>query len=141
MTVGELKQYIGTLQREDKSYFKARMKFHEKFALPIACFALGFLAIPLGMQPNRGKRSVGTVIGISLFLLYYILLSMGWSIGESGTVPPVAGMWGPNILMTAIGIYLYRRVLLDRPMTFEGVQRLFFFLKFRSKRSVHKKGH
>jgi lipopolysaccharide export system permease protein len=53
---------------------------------------------------------------------------MGWSIGESGTVPPVAGMWAPNILMGVIGIYLYRRMLLDRPVKFTGVKGLFLFL-------------
>ena len=128
MTVWELKQYIDAVDRNDKSYFKALMKFHEKFALPFACFALGLMAIPLGMQSQRGKRALGTVIGIILFLTYYILLSMGWSFGESGTLPPVAGMWTPNILMSAIGIYLYRRMIKDRPMPFGRVLALFKFV-------------
>jgi lipopolysaccharide export system permease protein len=85
------------------------MKFHEKFSLPFACFTLGLVAMPLGMRARRGKRSMGTVLGIILFLAYYILLSTGWSLGESGTLPPVVGMWTPNLVMTVIGIFLYVR--------------------------------
>ena len=115
MNVWELKRFINAAGKKDNSYFKALMKFHEKFALPFACFALGLMAIPLGMQSKRGKRSMGTVTGIILFLTYYILLSMGWSFGESGTLPPVVGMWCPNILISAVGLYLYRRMVKDRP--------------------------
>jgi lipopolysaccharide export system permease protein len=92
------------------------MKFHEKFALPFACFALGMVAVPLGMQSTRSNRSMGTVMGILLFLTYYILLTVAWSFGESGTVPPVVGIWTPNIVMGGIGIYLYIRMVKERPV-------------------------
>ena len=110
MGVSELKRYIQTAPKADKSYYKALMKFHEKFALPFACFALGLAAMPLGMRTKRGKRSMGTVLGIILFLSYYILLSVGWSFGESGTLPPVVGMWTPNVVMGAVGVFLLARM-------------------------------
>jgi lipopolysaccharide export system permease protein len=94
------------------------MKLHQKFSLPVACFALGLLAIPLGMQSKTEKRAVGIVMGIPFFLFYYILLSVGWALGESGTLHPVVGMWAPNIILAAIGIYLYRRSMQDRPLQF-----------------------
>jgi lipopolysaccharide export system permease protein len=105
-----LKRYIQTTPKENKSYYKALMKFHEKFALPFACFTLGLVAMPLGMQARRGKRSMGTVLGIILFLSYYILLSVGWSFGESGALPPVVGMWAPNAVIGAVGIFLLARM-------------------------------
>jgi len=111
MGVSELADFIGSQERGSKTYYKALMKYHEKFALPFACFAMGLVAIPLGMQARRGKRSMGTVLGIILFLTYYILLSTGWSFGESGTLPPVVGMWAPNIVMGGIGAFLYVRMI------------------------------
>jgi len=110
MGVSELRRYIRTAPKASKSYYKALMKFHEKFALPFACFALGLVAMPLGMRARRGKRSMGTVLGIILFLAYYILLSTGWSLGESGTLPPVVGMWTPNVVMGAVGVFLLARM-------------------------------
>ena len=111
MGVAELERYIQSARKGGKTYYKALMKFHEKFALPFACFTLGLVAIPLGMRARRGKRAMGTVLGIILFLSYYIMLSMGWSFGESGTLPPVVGMWAPNIVMGGIGMVLYGRML------------------------------
>ena len=111
MGVGELNDYINSTEKGSKEYYKALMKFHEKFALPIACFALGMVAIPLGMQARRSKRSMGAVLGIIVFLAYYILLSVGWSFGESGALPPLVGMWMPNLIMGGVGIFLYVRMI------------------------------
>ncbi len=116
MNVEELRRYLKSSDEKGKRYYKALMKYHEKFALPFACFALGLVAIPLGMQTRRSTRSSGTVMGILLFLSYYILLTVGWALGESGTLPPVAGMWGPNVVLGGIGAFLYVRMIQDRPI-------------------------
>jgi lipopolysaccharide export system permease protein len=110
MGVYELWRYIKEVQYGSRNYYKALMKFHEKFALPFACFTLGLVALPLGMQAKRGRRSMGTVLGIILFLVYYILLSVGWSFGESGALPPALGMWIPNLVMGGFGFYLLARM-------------------------------
>jgi lipopolysaccharide export system permease protein len=110
MGLYDLRSYIQKTPKGSKTYYKALMKFHEKFALPFACFTLGLVAMPLGMRAKRGKRSMGTVLGIILFLSYYILLSMGWSFGESGTLPPLVGMWAPNVVMGGIGMFLLVRM-------------------------------
>ncbi len=116
MTVAELREHLKSTKTRGKSYYKALMRYHEKFALPFACFVLGLVAIPLGIQSKRSTRSAGTVMGIVLFLSYYILLTVGWAFGESGTLPPVAGMWIPNIIVGSIGIFLYIRMIQGRPV-------------------------
>ncbi len=128
MSISEILKYLIKVRKNKRYYNNALMKLHQKFSLPVACFALGLLAIPLGMQSKTDKRAVGTVMGIPFFLLYYILLSAGWALGESGTLHPVVGMWSPNIVMAAFGIYLYRQAMKDRPVQFG---RLFGYTKFR----------
>ena len=127
MSISEIRKYLSKFREHKKYYNNALMRLHQIFSLPVACFALGLLAIPLGMQSKTDKRAVGIVMGIPFFLLYYILLSVGWALGESGTLNPVVGMWAPNIIMAAIGIYLYRRAMKDRPLQFD---RLFKYAKF-----------
>jgi lipopolysaccharide export system permease protein len=117
MTMDELYSHIeSNKQKKKESYYVALCRLHEKFALPFACFALGIMALPLGIQPRRDRRSFGIVIGTILFLVYYIMLSTGWSLGESGSVPPIIGMWAPNIIIGGIGIYLYIRCMRDNPL-------------------------
>ncbi len=118
----ELKRAIDTMDKKDDRYYSALLRYHEKFSIPFACLALGVLAVPLGLQVKSERRSLGVVTGIILFLCYYIVLSAGWSFGESGAYPPVLGMWMPNAIMGGIGIYLLRRAAVDNPLRLDLFQ-------------------
>jgi lipopolysaccharide export system permease protein len=124
MSAGELRHWLHAASRKDEDYYKALMKYHEKFSVPAACLALGLLALPLGMQVKTSRRSAGVVTGIVLFLVYYILLSVGWSFGESGALYPTVGMWAPNVVMGGLGIYLYLRSVQAKPALPEVLKRL-----------------
>ena len=50
------------------------------------------------------------------FILYYVLLSIGFVFGESGLYPPLLGIWVPNLVIGGIGIYLLKRKFNDRPV-------------------------
>ena len=121
MTWSELRHHLQTTQDRGTGYNKVLMEYHEKMAMPAACLALGLMALPLGLQSRTDKRSMGIVMGIILFLLYYLVLSMGYALGESGTLPPVVGMWAPNAIMTIAGIYFYARAVKDRPLLPEAL--------------------
>jgi lipopolysaccharide export system permease protein len=92
------------------------MEFHEKFSIPFACISLGLLAFPLGIQSSSLRRSSGFGLGLSFFFLYYFLLALGWSAGETGDYPPVLGMWLPNVIMGGIGIFFLARNAREKPV-------------------------
>jgi lipopolysaccharide export system permease protein len=121
MTLGELGRLLKQSTAKDKYYYSTMMKYHEKIAVPFACLALGLLALPLGMESRRAKRSSGMVMGMVLFLIYFIMLSVGWSFGESGSIHPIVGMWAPNVTMGGLGVFLYRRASQDRPVSLAGI--------------------
>lgn len=116
MSLTELKQYINNPKVKDARYYVALMEFYKKFSLPIACFTLGFLALPLGIRSKFVNRSFGIGLGLIYFLLYYILLSFGWAFGETGLYPPLIGMWVPNIVIGVIGLYIFFKTANDRPL-------------------------
>ena len=121
MSLTELKQFIDSAQEKDGRYYSALIEFHEKFAVPFACFALGLLAVPLGLQPMAGRRSVGLVLGLSFFVLYYLMLIVGWSFGESGVYPPAIGMWAPNVIVSVVGLVLLIRTANERPIRIDSM--------------------
>ncbi len=92
------------------------MEYHKKFSLPVACFVLGLIAVPLGIKTRFSKRSFGMVLGLFFFLIYYILMSAGWVLGESGVCPPVIGVWGPDFVVGAVGLYLLISSAKERPL-------------------------
>ena len=106
MSIPELMRHIDSVPQEGNAYYIALMEFHKKFSLPVACFVLGLLAVPLGIQSRGAKRSFGIALGLILFMLYYVLLSAAWVFGEVGLYPPLIGMWMPNLIMGGIGLCL-----------------------------------
>ena len=92
----------------------ARMEFHEKFAIPFACMALGILALPLGLQSMSSRHTSGFGPALVLFMGYYMLLALGWSAGETGGYPAFVAMWLPNGVMAGIALYLIRRVAREK---------------------------
>ncbi|MCD4742592.1 MAG: LptF/LptG family permease, partial [Desulfobacteraceae bacterium] len=117
MSLTELHTFIKEHKHENTADLnKALMDFHGNFSLPFACICLGILAFPLGIQSVSVKRSSGFGLGLFFFIIYYILLAIGWSAGESGKYPPVIGMWMPDIIMGGAGIYLLYRNAKERPV-------------------------
>lgn len=115
MYLNEMYDYLENCPRRDSEYYIILLEFHRKFSIPFACFALGILAVPLGVQSKSSRRSFGIGLGLVFFLFYYLLLSAGMVFGEAGIYPPVIGMWVPNIVVGGIGLYFLNRVRHDRP--------------------------
>jgi lipopolysaccharide export system permease protein len=122
MSVGQLLHYIA-IHAADKSgrYYPMLIELHKKFSLPFSCFALGILAIPLGIRSRFSKQSFGIALGLISFLVYYLLLSAEQVFGESGMYPPAIGMWLPNVLFGGLGFYLLFRAANERPMLLSGL--------------------
>lgn len=121
MSFGDLREYLRTFPKKNEQYYSALIELHKKFSIPFACFALGILAVPLGIQSESAKRSTGLGLGMVFFLIYYILLSAGSVFGETGIYPPIVGMWVPNIVLGAFGLFLLVRAADDRSLKIRSV--------------------
>ena len=131
MTLFELREYVKNRKERDDKYYLALMEFYKKFSIPSACFALGILALPLGIHSKTANRTFGIGLGLAFFLLYYILLSAGWVFGEAGVYPPLIGMWVPNIVMGSIGVYMLIRTARERPTKLELILTLYHRIRSR----------
>jgi len=139
MGVAELRQYIDKLAGKDEEAFqKAKMELHRRYSIPAACLALGLLAFPLGIQSKTAKRSFGLILGLFFFFSYYLLLTAGYSFGKSGVLPPVIGMWLPNVVMTGIGLFFLFKTAKDRSLKIDLLARRFHLILskfYRAKRT------
>jgi lipopolysaccharide export system permease protein len=124
MTLSELRTYLDTTEERTSQYYITSIEYHKKFAMPFACFALGILSIPLGVQARSAKRSFGLGLGLAFFLLYYLMHSAGWVFGEAGVYPPILGMWMPNVVMGGIGVFLLVRSANEKRVGIQSLQRL-----------------
>jgi lipopolysaccharide export system permease protein len=116
MTIGELSRYVRDARTKNQKYFSVLLELHRRFSIPFGCFALGLLAVPLGVQARSAKRSFGLVLGLVFFLLYYLLMSLGKVYGETGAYPPLIGMWLPNVIIGGVGVYFLVRTANERTL-------------------------
>ncbi len=128
MYLDELMHFIRKGEGGEKLLSSARMELHEKFSIPFACIALGLLSIPVGAHSVASRRSSGFGMGVTFFLLYYLLLAAGWSAGETGYYSPVIGMWLPDVVMGSIALYLLSRVANEKSMTIPFLAGIVSFL-------------
>src|SRR5215212_5216404 len=91
----------------------ARVEIHKKFAIPFACIAFGVLGLPLGITNRRGGKSSGFSLSVLIILFYYVAINNGEQLAATGKIPPFVGMWGANIILLALGMYLLGRANRD----------------------------
>lgn len=129
MSLKDLRHFVQNADQKNGRYFSMLLELHRRFALPFGCFALGIMAVPLGVQSKSAKRSFGLVLGLFLFIFYYLLMSIGKVYGETGAYPPQIGMWLPNFIVGGLGVYFLIRTANERTLKLDTVyhwlQRLF----------------
>ena len=125
MTLPTLRAYLKRVRSDKAQYLSALLKYYKKFSIPVACLAMGLLAMPLGIQARNSKKAFGIGLGLLFFLLYYILLSVGTAFGENGNYPPMVGMWMPNVILGGVGIYLLILSAKEKSITFNWLARIF----------------
>jgi lipopolysaccharide export system permease protein len=111
---------IRTLRTQADSY-RRRMRSlaveaHKKAALSFACIVFVLIGIPIGVRTREGGAGSGLVISILFFAVYYAFLSAGEKLADRGYVLPSVSMWAANIVLGAIGLYLFIRA--DRELPF-----------------------
>lgn len=128
MSLAEMKNYLRSYGKRDSRYYRTLMDYHKKFSIPLAGLVLGLLAVPLGFQSGGARKSYGVGLGLILFLLYYILLTAGWTYGKTGVVPPLVGMWAPNVIFASLGCFFLLRCASDRGLGFDQLYTWFVHL-------------
>jgi hypothetical protein len=67
-------------------------------------------------------------LGLFFFFAYYLLLTAGYSFGKSGVLSPEIGMWMPNFVMTAVGLFFLFKTARDRSLKIDLLAQQFQLL-------------
>jgi lipopolysaccharide export LptBFGC system permease protein LptF len=106
MTLGEIGQQVQILKVSGGSHLRALVEWHKRVALPVSCLVLVCVGAPIGGLNRRTGRLGGFAISAGGLLLYYIVATAGSSLAETGTISPLLGVWGPNVLVVTAAVYL-----------------------------------
>lgn len=129
--------YKNGVNRNIRRYW---IEFHRKFALTYAIVVLFFVGAPLGAIVKKGGFGAPVVIAALLFMIYFVLNTVGENLVESEVLSPFVGMWFPSMLLTPVAIILMRAAANDSPIfDRESWKRLFHFITFRNARTSSNK--
>lgn len=101
------RKYAGENNRVARNM--ARVEIHKKFAIPFACIAFGIIGLPLGITNRRGGKSSGFTLSIGIIVFYYLMLINGEHLANNGKIPAALGVWGANVILLVVGIFLMTR--------------------------------
>ena len=85
--------------------FRTHLQY--RLALPWTCFVVVCIAAPLGIGYSR--RGVLSSVAAAVVLVFSMnfLVQLFLALGEGDRVSPWVAAWTPNLLFTAIGLYLF----------------------------------
>jgi lipopolysaccharide export system permease protein len=116
MSIGDLRKKISSMREEGKNVRPKLVELHFKFAIPFGVFVFGLVGLPLGVQRTQSGRSWGFVLCSFIFLSYYVLYCFGKNLGASGIISPPVAAWFPNIILGALGVYLFVKTARESPL-------------------------
>lgn len=127
MTMAQLRQAAESAGEETVKGRDYLIFFHKRLTLPVGCFILALLGVPLGLQTGGGRKAVGIPLGLGFFVFYYILFTLGKIMAEDGHIPVSVAMWLPNLIFLSITLYLIRQTGAEQSAIPERIKNLLFF--------------
>jgi lipopolysaccharide export system permease protein len=116
MSMRELTNLIEHEVKGGRDYNRALVNLLEKFSIPLAVFLMGIIGVPLGAQLKSGGRTVGIVVGLTVFLIYYMCLVAVRNMCKTGFITPFVGIWTPDVFLFISCLYLWHRAIKERPI-------------------------
>jgi LPS export ABC transporter permease LptG len=107
LSVPELREYLvsnSDFPAPQLAPYRTHLQY--RWALPLTCLAVVFIAAPLGIVYSR--RAVLASVAGSIFIFFTFLFTMFLflALGKGSHVPPFAAAWTPNALLVGIGVFL-----------------------------------
>jgi lipopolysaccharide export system permease protein len=93
-----------------------------RISMSFASLLLALVAVPLGISPPRMQRTWGAglsmLVGLSIFMVYYAILTVGITLAEAEVLTPLLAVWLPNIIGALFGWSLIRSFASERWSSF-----------------------
>jgi LPS export ABC transporter permease LptF/LPS export ABC transporter permease LptG len=109
MTLQELKRQIADLRSQGKGpteWYRYDVEYHKKFAIAGACVVFGLLGLGLSLGSKKEARSAAFGLSVAIIFIYYVLIRLGEQAGDTGMLRPWIAMWGANVVLGLIAVFL-----------------------------------
>ena len=113
MTASDLSIKSLTMNDGNKLIRRHWVEMNKKFTLSLACIIFFFIGAPLGAIIRKGGLGMPVVVSIIIFLIYYIINSMGERAAKNGTWEIWFGTWISTFVTLPLGIFFTYKATRD----------------------------
>lgn len=110
-SIKELRRDIAKFEKEDIDAIPLKIELHKKIALAFSNLVFVLVGVPLAITTHRREKFIGFGMSIVLFLLYWGIMLGGIAFSIRGVIPVWTGVWSANIILAALGIFLFWKLL------------------------------
>ena len=120
-------QYNAIIIQDNESYYNRHaIELHRKFTLSFACLIFFFIGAPLGAIIRKGGLGMPVVVSVLMFIVYYIIDTMGVKFARESVIDVWQGMWLSSFVLLPIGIFLTYKAATDSALFNKDGYKLFF---------------
>jgi LPS export ABC transporter permease LptF len=116
MSLAEIGQNLKQVPPGSEQYNRLLVELNQRFSMPFGAILLCLLAVPLGMSPQQHGRVWGLIMGLTVFLIYYVVFTASWRLAVNGQLNPALAPWLPNVLFTGLAVYFWNRTTRELPL-------------------------
>lgn len=102
----QVTRITSNIRSHNRQIAEYRVEVHKKFSIPFASIVFVLIGSSLGILVRRSGASIGIGLSIGFFTFYYMSLIGGESAGNRMLISPWFGMWAPNIVLGALGVFM-----------------------------------
>lgn len=103
----ELRGHIDALVAAGSDVPELEMQLHNKTAMPVVSLVMALVALPFAFRLGRQGALYGIGISIGLGIVYYAVVGVFTTLGQSEALPPLIAAWSPNALFATLALYLF----------------------------------
>jgi len=106
MTLRELWAEVQQLRKMKIDDDPIATEFHKRIAMSFSSLIFFLIGVPLGIITRRREKAANIALAVMVVGIYFILTLCVEALSKQGNLSPSSGMWIPNIIFGAIGMFL-----------------------------------
>lgn len=110
LTIRETLNRLRRLKKIGASTLKEQVAFQSKLAFPLSNIVMCILGIPFALRLRMSNRMRCFGLSIGTAFLFWWVMSLCQTAGESGALAPAIAAWGPLVVFGAAGGYGLKKV-------------------------------
>jgi len=111
MSFTELWDYVKRLKTSGYNAASYEVDLHSKLSFPLASLLMVLISIPFSIHKVRtGGAAKGFSFAVMIAFAYLTLMSVGASLGNSGSLPPLLAAWLANLVFATAAVIVLARL-------------------------------